>query len=96
MKYVQTIWQTNPAQAAVHQGSWMGSLIATMETKFPISFSLVVLPEHRQQVLTWLAAKAFGSYTVEELLDGRVVVAFEVDPRNETGGYVRVLLPYAA
>ena len=54
MKYVQTIWRINPAQSAADRESWLGSLVATMETEFPISCSFVVLPEHRQRVLTWL------------------------------------------
>ena len=75
MKYVQTIWQINPAQPSVHRGSWMGNLIATMEAEFPISCSFVVLPEHRQRVLNWLQAEAVGPHSVEELPDGRIAVA---------------------
>jgi hypothetical protein len=75
MKYVQTIWQINPLQPSVHRGSWMGNLIATMEAKFPISCSFVVLPEHRQRVLNWLQAEAVGLHSVEELPYGRIAVA---------------------
>jgi hypothetical protein len=52
----------------------MGNLIAHMKAEFPISCSFVVLPEHRQWVLTWLE-KAVGPYTVEELPDGQIAVA---------------------
>ena len=75
MKYVQTIWQINPAQPAVHQGSWVGSLIATMEAKFPISCSYVVLSEHRERVLNWLEAEAVGPHSVEELAEEQIAVA---------------------
>jgi hypothetical protein len=46
-----------------------------METEFPISCSFVVLPGHRQRVLAWLEAKAFGPYSVEQLPDGQIAVA---------------------
>ena len=75
MKYVQSIWRINPAQVSVHRGSWMGSLIATMETEFPISCSFVFLSEHRQLVLKWLGANAVGPHSVKELPDGRIAVA---------------------
>jgi hypothetical protein len=75
MKCMQTIWQINPAQPRLNRGSWMGSLIATMEAKFPISCSYVVLPDHRQRVLAWLEAKAIGPYCVEELRDEQIAVA---------------------
>jgi hypothetical protein len=75
MKYVQTIWQINPAQPAVHRGSWMGNLITTLEAKFPISCSFVVLPEHRQRVLNWLQAEAVGPHSVKGLPDNRIAVA---------------------
>ena len=75
MKYVQTIWRINSAQSTADRESWLGSLVATIETEFPISCSFVVLPEHRQRVLNWLQAKAVGPYSVEELPDGRIAVA---------------------
>ena len=75
MKYVQTIWQINPPQPSVHRGSWMGNLIATMEAKFPISCSFVVLPEHRQRVLNWLQVEAVGPHSVEGQPNNRIAVA---------------------
>src|SRR5215218_5180582 len=75
MKYVQSIWRINPAQVTVHRGSWMGSLIATTETEFPVSCSFVVLPKQRQRILDWLHARAVGLHRVEELPDGRIAVA---------------------
>jgi hypothetical protein len=75
MKDVQTIWRLNPGSAPVPQGGWLGSLIATMETEFSISCCFVVLPEHRQRVLSWLEAKAIGPYSVEELPDEQIAVA---------------------
>jgi len=75
MKDVQTIWRLNPGSASIPQGCWMGSLVATMETEFPISCSCVVLPDHRQRVLTWLETKAAGPHCVEELPDERIAVA---------------------
>ena len=41
MKYVQTIWQINPAQSTVHRESWLGFLVATVEADFPISCSFL-------------------------------------------------------
>ena len=75
MKHVQTLWRINPTLSAVDRESWMGNLIATMEAKFPISCSFVVLPEHRQRVLNWLHGEAVGLHSVEELPDGRIGVA---------------------
>jgi hypothetical protein len=77
MKYVQTIWRTNPTQSAVDRESWIGSLIATIEAEFPISCSFVVLPDHRQQVLTWLDTHAAGPHCVEELPGDQIAVAVE-------------------
>jgi hypothetical protein len=75
MKNVQTIWRLNAGSASMQQGGWMGSLVATVEADFPISCSFVVLPEHRQRVLSWLEAKAVGPYSVEILPDEQIVVA---------------------
>ena len=75
MKHIQTLWQITPAQSTADRDSWLGSLVATVEADFSISCSFVILPEHRQRVLTWLATKAFGQYSVEVLPDKRMVVA---------------------
>ena len=75
MKNVQTIWRLNPGSASIPQGGWLGSLVATMETEFSISCCFVVLPEHRQRVLSWLEAKAVGPYSVEILPDEQIAVA---------------------
>ena len=75
MKYVQTLWRINPTQSVVHQDSWLGSLVTTVEADFPISCSFVVLPEHRRRVLTWFETKAAGPYSVEVLPDGGIAVA---------------------
>src|SRR3954469_24328885 len=75
MKYVQTIWRFNPGSASIPQGGWIGSLVAIMEAYFPISYSFLVLPEHRQRVLRWLEAKAVGPYRVEILPDEQIAVA---------------------
>jgi hypothetical protein len=75
MKCVQSIWRISPVQVTVHRESWMRSLIATMETEFPISCSFVGLSEHRQPVLKWLGANAVGPHSVKELPDGRIAVA---------------------
>jgi hypothetical protein len=75
MKDMQTIWRLNPGSAPVPQGGWLGSLIAAMETEFSISCCFVVLPEHRQRVLSWLEAKAIGPYSVKELPDEQIAVA---------------------
>jgi hypothetical protein len=75
MQYVQTIWRMNSAEPAMNRKCWLGSLVATVEAEFPISCSYVVLPEHRQRVLTWLATKAIGPHSVQELPDERIAVA---------------------
>jgi hypothetical protein len=75
MKYVQTLWRINPTQSALDRESWIGSLISTIEAEFPISCSFVVLPDHREQVLTWLDTKAVGPHSIEELPDERIAVA---------------------
>jgi hypothetical protein len=75
MKHIQTIWRLNPVQPAEDRESWLGSLVAAVEADFPISCSFVVLPEHRQRVLTWLETKAAGPYSVEVLPDGGIAVA---------------------
>jgi hypothetical protein len=74
MKYIQTIWRTTSAPSAVYRESWLGSLVATIETEFPIFCSFVVLSEHRQRVLIWLQAKAVGPHSVVELPDERIAV----------------------
>jgi hypothetical protein len=75
MKYIQTIWRTTSAPSAVHRESWLEFLVATVEADFPISCSFVVLPEHRQRVLTWLPGNAVGPYIVQKLPDERIAVA---------------------
>jgi hypothetical protein len=75
MKHIQTLWQITPAQSTADRDSWLGSLVATVEADFSISCSFVILPEHRQRVLTWLATKAVGSHSVQELPDERIAVA---------------------
>jgi hypothetical protein len=74
MKHIQTIWRLNPVQSAADRESWLGSLVAAVEADFSICCSFVVLPEHRQRVLTWLATKASGPHSVQELPDGRIAV----------------------
>jgi hypothetical protein len=74
MKYVQTIWRIDSTQSAADRESWLGSLVATVEAEFPISCSFIIMSEHRQRVLIWLASKAVGPYRVEELPDERVAV----------------------
>jgi hypothetical protein len=75
MKYVQTIWRMNPTQSAVGRQSWLGSLVAEIETDFPVSCSFVALPEHCQRILVWLETKAVGPYSIEVLPDERIAVA---------------------
>jgi hypothetical protein len=75
MKYVQTIWRMDSTQSAAERESWLGSLVATVEAEFPISCSFIIMSEHRQRVLNWLASKAVGPYSVEELPDERIAVA---------------------
>jgi hypothetical protein len=75
MKYVQTIWRMNPTQSVVGRQSWLGSLVAEIETDFPVSCSFVALPEHCQRILVWLEAKAVGPYSIEVLPDERIAVA---------------------
>jgi hypothetical protein len=74
MKYVQTIWRIISAPSAVHRESWLGSLVATIETEFPISCSFVLRPEQYRQVLNWVQAKAVGPYSIQELPDGGIAV----------------------
>jgi hypothetical protein len=75
MNHIQTIWRMNSAEPATNRERWLGSLVAEMEADFAISCSFLVIPEHRQRVLTWFETKAAGPYSVEVLPDGGIAVA---------------------
>jgi hypothetical protein len=75
MKHIQTIWWITSEQSEMNRESWIGILVATMETEFSVSCSFVLRPEQHQQVLNWVQTEAVGPYSVEELPDGRIAVA---------------------
>lgn len=70
-----SLWKTKGSQAPNTITTWMGTFMATVELDFSPASVFVTRSHPSRRLAAWLESDATGPISVQDLADGRAVIA---------------------